>query len=128
MDISEPNNYVRLARVIEQQQWTIGTDVCASVIDDPTTTRAMQTLFGLGYVAEPHTALAHHALDDNLASADCGVFLGTAHPAKFFERVHSACDYETPLPPILAEAAKQPVLSTTIGSDFVEFQRELLGA
>ncbi len=126
MDISAPNNYVRLARLIEQQHWSIGEDVVAVAIDDETTTQAMQKLFADGYLAEPHTALAHHALLAQQDRGESGVFLGTAHPAKFLERVEQATGHQTPLPPVLAEHAQREVLSTKISGDYQEFRETLL--
>ena len=47
----------------------------------------MQHVYDNGYLAEPHTAIAYQGLKQDLASDGVGVFLSTAHPAKFKESV-----------------------------------------
>ncbi len=126
MDISAPNNYVRLGQIIDRHGWQVGREVDSISVDDDTTTAAMRKLHEQGYLAEPHTALAHYALSQQLTDGETGVFLGTAHPAKFLERVEQACGVTPTLPPILAAAETQPLLSTTIGSSFDDFRRVML--
>ena len=64
----------------------------------------------------------------DLAEGETGVFLCTAHPAKFREDVEETLDVELELPEALAEVAEREVLSQTISSDFEEFKPLLLNA
>ena len=43
----------------------------------------------MGYTSEPHAAIAYRALRDQLQPGEYGLFLGTAHPAKFKESVEA---------------------------------------
>ena len=49
----------------------------------------MRELAELGYISEPHAAIAYRALRDQLQEGEFGLFLGTAHPAKFKESVEA---------------------------------------
>jgi threonine synthase len=97
-------------------------------LDDDDTRQAMLNLYELDYVADPHSALAWKALNDDLVNGETGVFLCTAHPAKFREDVEDVLDIELELPDELAEVAEREVLSETISSDFEEFRPLLLKA
>src|SRR5690606_502338 len=64
-----------------------------------------------GYVIDPHSAIGYQGLKDYFAnqSSDLqGVFLGTAHPAKFLEVVEPVISTKVELPLALSEAMKRP--------------------
>lgn len=50
-------------------------------------------------------------LRDQLQEGEYGLFLGTAHPAKFKESVEEILNKAIPLPKELAERAELPLLS-----------------
>lgn len=60
-----------------------------AAVDDETTQQTMRELKELGYTSEPHAAVAYRALRDQLNPGEYGLFLGTAHPAKFKESVEA---------------------------------------
>jgi threonine synthase len=67
-----------------------------------------------GYVLDPHGAIGWLAVNDALAEASpeaIGVFLATAHPAKFREVVEPAIGADLPLPPALADVVRRPRFS-----------------
>ncbi len=49
----------------------------------------MRELAELGYISEPHAAIAYRELRDQPQEGEFGLFLGTAHPAKFKESVEA---------------------------------------
>jgi threonine synthase len=55
-----------------------------------------------------------------------GVFLATAHPAKFREVVEPAIGEAIPLPPALAEAIKRPRHSERLPVDYPVLKKLLL--
>lgn len=65
---------------------------------DETTKATMRELKAVGYTSEPHAAIAYRALRDQLQPGEYGLFLGTAHPAKFKESVEAITGETLPLP------------------------------
>jgi threonine synthase len=57
-----------------------------------------------------------------------GVFLCTAHPAKFLEVIEETLGIEIPLPAELEAVKDKEVLSSTIAGEFEALRAELLGA
>ena len=81
----------------------------------------------MAYLADPHTALAWKALTDSLAEDETGVFLCTAHPAKFRETLEEALNRPVELPAEMLRVADKQVLSTVMPADFGMLRRYLLG-
>jgi threonine synthase len=126
MDISNPNNFPRVIELGERHGLPLA-DLLRSVsISDPATRQAMRTLWGRGYLAEPHSALAWLVMDEDLDDEELGVFLCTAHPAKFLEVIEETLGIDIPLPPMLEAVRNKEVLSRTIPGDFAVFRRLLL--
>lgn len=130
MDVSLPNNYPRVLDLGQRHGLPLETLFSSTSIDDNETMLAMKELHSQGYLADPHTALAWAALNGSLQDDEEGVFLCTAHPAKFLETMEATLDIEIPLPPELEAVKDARVLSSTISGDFDSLKRELtpLGA
>jgi threonine synthase len=75
-----------------------------------------------GYLLDPHSAIGWLALQDVLAADPHtdGVFLATAHPAKFREIVEPAIGGSLPLPEVLAAALERPRHSVSMAADYAE--------
>jgi threonine synthase len=125
MDISLPNNFPRVLELGERHGLALGSLLSAQALDDDETRAAMRTLHQRGYLADPHSALAWAALDRSLEADEEGVFLCTAHPAKFMEVIEETLALEIPLPAELAAVRDKTVLSSTIAGDFLALKREL---
>lgn len=125
MDVSQPNNWPRVEELYRRKTWRLSELVSASV-DDETTRQAMRELNDLGYVSEPHAAIAWRLLRDNLQEGEFGLFLGTAHPAKFKESVEAILGQPLALPQALADRAELPLLSHEMADDFAALRDFLL--
>jgi threonine synthase len=114
MDISLPNNFPRVL-TLEAEHGVDLTGLLASVaLSDEETRDALRALHDRGYLADPHSALAWRALDRSLQPDEEGVFLCTAHPAKFLEVIEETLHIEVDLPSELEAVRHKPVLSRTI--------------
>jgi threonine synthase len=89
-----------------------------AALDDEDTREAMRALHARGYLADPHGALAWAALEGSRSTEEEGVFLCTAHPAKFLEVIEATLGIAVPLPPELAAVKNKAVLSDTIPGQF----------
>lgn len=126
MDVSNPNNWPRVEHMLKAG--LVEQDCVSSVsIDEEQTQMAMIQLAKLGYISEPHAAVAYRALQYNALDTEFGVFLGTAHPAKFKDIVESTLGQPIGLPKELADCASETILSTTSSTEFSELRAYLLG-
>ncbi len=83
MDVGAPSNWERVARLFGDDWRALRAGLRWTSLDDDATRRAVAELADLGYAADPHGAVAYGALCRTLQPGERGVFLATAHPAKF---------------------------------------------
>ena len=78
------------------------------------------------YVLDPHGACGYQALKEQLKPGEVGVFLETAHPAKFKEKVDSILGTDIEIPARLAEFMKGEKKSIQMTKDFASFKNYLM--
>ncbi len=118
MDVSLPNNFPRVLELGERHGLDLHALLSSVSLDDNTTRDAMKKLFAQGYLADPHSALAWAGLKHSLAEEERGVFLCTAHPAKFYEVIEETLGIAVALPPPLAAVRDLEVRSRKIAGEF----------
>lgn len=118
MDVSRPNNWPRVEELFRRKIWQLK-ELAYGHVSDDVTRQTVRELSQLGYISEPHAAIAYRVLRDTLQPGEFGLFLGTAHPAKFKEVVDEILSSDLPLPAELAERADLPLLSHQMAADFV---------
>lgn len=128
MDISLPNNFPRVIELEKRHGLSLDGLLSSVAIDDTQTKEAVCALDRESYLADPHSALAWKALTENLGADETGVFLCTAHPAKFRETIEEALQRPVALPEALENASKKEVLSTEMPADFQLLKSFLLGS
>ncbi len=77
-------------------------------------------------LSEPHGAISYRALRDQLQEREYGLFLGTAHPAKFKAVVEDILGKSIPLPKALAERADMTLLFHYMPDDFAKLRDFLI--
>ncbi|MBC7922892.1 MAG: threonine synthase [Ferruginibacter sp.] len=126
MDVGSPSNFARLQVLFGNQVDQFRTLLTGASYDDQQTRSAMRHVYQTtGYVMCPHTAVAYLGLRDYLATASqpvTGVFLATAHPAKFGPTVEAAIGAKVPLPERLAALLDQPKQSVPMSNRFDDFK------
>ena len=125
MDVSNPNNWPRVEHMLKSGIVEQGC-VSSVSIDEEQTQSTVIGLRKLGYISEPHAAVAYKALQYSATEDEFGVFLGTAHPAKFKEVVESILGQPLGLPKELADCAGEPILSQDLSIDFSDLRSYLL--
>ncbi|HMB60249.1 MAG TPA: threonine synthase [Xanthomonadales bacterium] len=126
MDISWPNNFPRVLELEQRHGLPLQRLLSSFSVDDETTRSAMRTLWERGYLTDPHSALAWSALTSSLAEDEEGVFLCTAHPAKFLEIIEDTLEINVPLPIELESVRDKEVLSSSISNDYSDLRKYLL--
>ena len=125
MDVSRPNNWPRVEELFKRNGWSLS-DLGSDTLNDAETEAALKAQYAEGYLCEPHGAIAYQVLKDQLQAGETGIFLCTAHPAKFKESVERILDIELPLPEALDKHNKMEFLSDTMPADFATLRAYLL--
>lgn len=124
MDVSAPNNWPRIEELFKVKGWPLS-ELGYGKLSDDDTKKALIEMDGLSYLCEPHGAIAYRVLTQQLKDGETGLFLCTAHPAKFRESVEDILGREIFIPEALASRAQLPLLSKELPVDFSKV-RELL--
>jgi len=125
MDVSRPNNWPRVEELFKRNGWALS-ELHSAAISDAQTEDTLRAMNQLGYLCEPHGAVAYEVLKQDLQADETGLFLCTAHPAKFKESVERILDLTLPLPEALDKHNKLPLLSDEMENDFAQLKAYLL--
>ena len=127
MDVGDPSNFARIYELYKQDYAAICKDISGCTYTDEQIAFTMRDcLQKTGYQLDPHGACACRALREGLQVDEMGVFLETAHPAKFKSVVDSICGGDIAIPEKLAAFMKGEKKSIEIGKDFDGFKQFLL--
>ena len=125
MDVGAPSNFARIIDLYDNQWAKIKNDIGGATYTDDHIRRTMKTCYDTtNYVLDPHGACGYQALCEQLQPDETGVFLETAHPAKFKETVDSVDGIDITIPPRLRqfmEGKKQSIPMTRRFDDFKQF-------
>ncbi|MGY6414200.1 threonine synthase [Vibrio parahaemolyticus] len=117
MDVSQPNNWPRIEELCRVKEWGLET-LGKGAVSDEQSAQSVNDLYALGYLCEPHGAIAYRVLEEQLQEGETGLFLCTAHPAKFKEVVDDILQTDIELPAPLAKHAAMELLSEDLDADF----------
>lgn len=117
MDVSQPNNWPRIEELFRVKEWGLET-LGKGAVSDEQSAQSVKDLYSLGYLCEPHGAIAYRVLEEQLQDGETGLFLCTAHPAKFKEVVDDILESDINLPAPLAKHAAMELLSEELDADF----------
>ncbi|MCE6993099.1 threonine synthase [Dyadobacter sp. CY323] len=130
MDVGSPSNFVRLIRFFDDDWNSIRSKVSGYFFSDEQTSTIMQEVYkNTGYIMCPHTAVAYLGLQEyrKVNRADLtGVFLSTAHPAKFLELVDETLGIKTEIPEKLGLLLHIEKVSIKMKPSFSEFKAFLM--
>jgi threonine synthase len=122
MDVGAPSNLERMRALYDDDVARLRADVTGAAFTDAEVVAAIGDVHRrLGYLLDPHSAIAWLGLERALAAAPVdvpGVLLATAHPAKFREVVEPAIGATVPVPAPLAEAAARPRHVRPLANDY----------
>jgi len=104
MDVGHPSNFERMSWLYGGSLDAMRADVSGSRHSDDDVRATIRDVFGRrGYLLDPHSAIAYRGL-----AGRAGVFLATAHPAKFAEIVDPIIGRPVEKPEPLARALARP--------------------
>ncbi|WP_305405881.1 threonine synthase [Photobacterium leiognathi] len=117
MDVSQPNNWPRIEELCQLKGWGLS-ELGYGAVTDEQTAETLKQMDAEGYLCEPHGAIAYRILNEQLNEGETGLFLCTAHPAKFKEVVDEILETDIPLPGPLAKHNAMELLSLERDNDF----------
>ena len=123
MDVSQPNNWPRVEELFRRKVWQLKAWATRRSAMRPPRKRCVN--WPSWVISQNRTRPLPIALRDQLQEGEFGLFLGTAHPAKFKESVEAILGQE-PLPKALALRADLPLLSHTLPAGFAELRKFLM--
>ncbi len=125
MDVSQPNNWPRIEALIERG-YIDKACLKGEMVDEEYTQLAMRQLAQQGYTSEPHAAIAYRAVSHDLEEGEIGLFLGTAHPAKFRETVENVLGNPISLPKALADVAGEDSLAVDLPASYDALKQHMM--
>jgi threonine synthase len=131
MDVGNPSNFTRLLDLFNNDFEALTATIEGYSFKDEETRSAMRhVLASSDYLMDPHGAVGYLGLKKYLIdthSDAVGIFLETAHPAKFKEVVDETVRQSIDIPPVLKAFMQRPKKSIRMKSDFTSFKDYLKG-
>ena len=121
MDVGAPSNFERMRALYDDDIDRMRQDVAGAAFADARVVEEIGNVYRqCGYLLDPHGAIAWLGLQQALETdtSATGVFLATAHPAKFREVVEPAIGEPVALPPALAAALARPRHSVRLHASY----------
>lgn len=128
MDVGNPSNFARMLDMYNHSHDALAADVSGIYFTDDETREAMRNVYrNSNYILDPHGVVGYLGLKNYLKQHPnaTGVFLETAHPAKFKETVDATLSTSIAIPDKLAEFLYREKKVVKIGNDFGELRARL---
>ena len=127
MDVGDPSNFARVLALYEGSYEAISAEISGATYTDEQIRETVKATYKeTGYLLDPHGACGYRALEEGLQEGEVGVFLETAHPAKFLETVEGIIGESVEIPAKLQEFMKGTKQSIPMSKDFASFKAYLL--
>ncbi len=128
MDVGDPSNFARimdLFSIYPDPHQAIKKRISGYAYTDEQIADTMRQVYkDYNYILDPHGACGYQGLIDNqLTGKETGLFLETAHPAKFKSTVDKILGTDIEIPAKLQAFMKGEKQSIPLSKDFKEFKR-----
>lgn len=127
MDVGDPSNFARILDLYNNDVNAIRNEISGARYSDEEIASTMNICRKeTNYILDPHGACGYQALKDGLKENEIGVFLETAHPAKFLEKVEEILNEKIEIPEKLQSFMKGTKQSIEMSKDFESFKSFLM--
>ncbi|MBI4231745.1 threonine synthase [Candidatus Peregrinibacteria bacterium] len=138
MDVGNPSNFARITELYQNDLQAIKEDIWSKSFTDEQTKEALRKVYKeYNYIMDPHGAVAYLGLQEYLRQSmpAPGIFLETAHPAKFKDVVEEALGEGLPkaqkgpqieIPATLAACLNKKKHTHKLDPDFYYFKNWLI--
>jgi len=130
MDVGNPSNFARILDLFDNNHTQITDLISGGRYDNQHIAETIRSIYAEhNYLLDPHGACAYQALADyGLSPSATGLFLETAHPAKFKETVDEILSSDIDIPSKLQSFMRGEKRSIPLSKDFASFKDFLLQA
>lgn len=127
MDVGDPSNFARVLDLYGGSHSAITADISGTTYTNEQIAETMQeTWKEHHYLLDPHGACGFRALKEGLQPGETGIFLETAHPAKFLDTVEGIIGEKVEIPAKLRAFMQGEKKSLPMTKDFADFKAYLL--
>ena len=127
MDVGDPRHFARILDLYEGSHDAIASEISGETYTDDQIRETVQLTYDeTGYLLDPHGACGYRALSENLQPGEVGVFLETAHPAKFLHTVEDIIGTDINIPEKLKAFMNGTKQSVPMSQNFMTFKEWLL--
>ena len=131
MDVGNPSNFARIKALYKNNIKSIRKDIWSESFSDKKTKDAILEIYKkYNYIPDPHGTVGYLGLRNYLKKEESeniiGIFLETAHPAKFQDIVEPILRKKIKIPAKLAECLKKKKTSIKLSKNFEDLKNTLL--
>ena len=127
MDVGDPSNFARVLDLYGGSHAAISAEISGTTYTNEQIAETMrETWKECHYLLDPHGACGFRALKEGLKPGETGVFLETAHPAKFLENVEGIIGESVEIPAKLKAFMQGEKQSLSMTKEFADFKSYLL--
>lgn len=127
MDVGDPSNFARIYDLFGGDHSKITALISGATYSDEQIRETMKQCYAsTGYILDPHGTCGYRALKEGLRPGETGIFLETAHPAKFKEKVDDIINDNVKIPERLAAFMKGTKQSIAMPNYFAQFKAYLM--
>lgn len=127
MDVGAPSNFARILDLYGNSHSAIKEEISGCTYTDEQIAETLKNTYNkTNYLLDPHGAVGYRSLLDGLNENEIGIFLETAHPAKFKDTVESIIDNNVSIPGKLAAFMKGNKSTIKLPASFSNFKKYLL--
>lgn len=127
MDVGSPSNFARIMHLYDNSHQKVCKDIIGAAYSDSDIAQGVrECMQENGYLLDPHGACGYLALKELLKEDETGIFLETAHPAKFKETIEGITGQEIDIPQALQEFMKGEKKNVQIDNCFETLKSYLM--
>ena len=128
MDVGDPSNFARIIDLYAHSHEEICSRISGTTYSDEQIADTVAEVYKrTGYLLDPHGACGYRALAEGLQEGEQGVFLETAHPAKFRDTVEAIIGDRVEVPEKLQAFMRGTKQSVPMSAQFEDFKVYLMG-
>ena len=128
MDVGDPSNFARVLDLYQGSHTAISAEISGATYTDEQIAETMQQVWREHhYLLDPHGTCGYRALQEGLQPGETGIFLETAHPAKFKDTVERIIGEPITIPEKLQAFMQGTKQSLPMSRNFASFKEYLMG-